>query len=62
MAVEYIKKGEGKLVAGEELKETTNATMLALTEVYEDTQKSKNEIMLALAEVYEMVVSKGGSK
>lgn len=56
MAIEYIKKGNGKPVAGktiEALSESDTATMMALTEIYEEMEKSKNELMLALTEVYE---------
>lgn len=56
MTAEYIKRGNGRPVAGntvDTLKESDTATMLALTEIYEEMEKSKNEFMLALAEVYE---------
>ena len=62
MAIEYIKKGNGKAVAGdtiEALSKNEIDTMLALTEIYEGMEKSKNEIMLALTEVYEVILGGG---
>lgn len=62
MATEYIKRGNGKSVAGskvESLSKNEEDTMLALTEIYEGIEKTKDEIYLALAEVYETSLEGG---
>lgn len=62
MATEYIKRGNGKPVAGdtiEALSKSDADTMLALTEIYEGMEKTKDEIYLALAEVYETSLEGG---
>lgn len=62
MAVEYIKRGKGKAVAGskvDDISKNETDTMLALTEIYEGIEKTKDEIYLALAEVYETSLEGG---